>query len=131
MPLPLQPEFIQDAEQELGLVFPPVYKQKMLKANGGTLLTYEHEWHVYPIYDRTDHQRMSRTCNHVIYETYIARSWPGFPALAVAIAENGNGDYLVLLPSEPDMSELREAVFLWQHETGRLLEIAHSILELI
>lgn len=127
---PIKPEFIQEAEQELGLVFPPLYKQKMLMTNGDSIVTYDHIWQMFPIYDRSNAERMRLTYNHVIYETYIARTWPNFPPLAVAIAENGYGDYLVLLPQKPDMSELREEVFLWQHETGKILEIADSVDEL-
>lgn len=130
MPSPINPEFVQEAELELGLVFPQVYKQKMLRTNGGSIVTDDHIWQMFPIYDRSDAELMRLTYNHVIYETYIARTWPNFPPLAVAIAENGSGDYLVLLPARPDMSELREEVFLWLHETGAMLEIADSVEEL-
>lgn len=130
MPFPLDPKFVQEAEQELGLVFPFLYKQKMIASNGGVISTYDYDWLIFPIYDRVSVRQMNRTRHHVVSETYIARTWPGFPLLAVAIAENGYGDYLVLLPTEPDMSELRENVFLWIHESVRLLEIADSVLEL-
>ena len=131
MPFLLDPKYIVEAERELGLFLPPLYQLKMIQFNGGEIITTEHSWSIFPIFDGADEQRISRTCNHVVSETNIARTWPGFPALAVAIAENGWGDYLVLLPSEVDMSELRENVFLWVYESGQLLEVADSVEELL
>lgn len=131
MPFPLDPKYILEAERELSVLLPEQYKRKMIERNGGEIITTEHSWSIFPIFDRADEKRISRTSNHVVLETYVARTWPGFPPLAVAIAENGLGDYLVLLPSEVDMSELRENVFLWVHETGQLLEMADSVLELL
>lgn len=131
MPFPLDPKYLLEAERELSVLLPEQYKRKMTEHNGGEIITTEHSWSIFPIYDRADEKRISRTCNHAVLETYVARTWPGFPPLAVAIAENGWGDYLVLLPSEVDMSELRENVFLWVHETGQLLEVADSVTELL
>ena len=131
MPFPLDPKYILEAERELSVLLPERYKRKMIEHNGGEIITTEHSWSIFPIFDQEDEKRISRTSNHLVLETYVARTWPGFPPLAVAIAENGWGDYLVLLPSEGDMSELRENVFLWVHETGQLLEVADSMDELL
>lgn len=131
MPFQLDPKYIVETERELGVFLPPLYQLKMIQFNGGEIITTEHSWSIFPIFDGADEQRISRTSKHIVSETYLARTWSGFPPLAVAIAENGWGDYLVLLPSEMDLSELRENVFLWVHETGQLLEVADSLEELL
>lgn len=131
MPFLLDPKYIVEAERELGVFLPQRYKFKMTQFNGGEIITTEHSWSIFPIFDQADEQRINRTSNHIVSETNVARTWPGFPPQAVAIAENGWGDYLVLLPSEADLSELRENVFLWVRKTGQLLEVADSVEELL
>jgi hypothetical protein len=60
------------------------------------------------------------------------RQWPTFPAAAaIAIAGNGTADPLVFLPRPDRPSELRPAVFLWDHETGDLERVADDPDELL
>ena len=35
MPFPVDIKYIEDAERDLGVTFPPIYKAKMLQENGG------------------------------------------------------------------------------------------------
>jgi hypothetical protein len=37
--------------------------------NGGEILTEEDEWQLFPIFDKTDKKRISRTANHIVLET--------------------------------------------------------------
>ena len=98
MPFPLDPKYIQETEDELGLLFPEKFKNKMGNENGGEIITDEDEWQLYPFFDKSDNKRISRTCNHIGLETKQAKEWDNFPPNAIAIATNGCGDHLVLLP---------------------------------
>src|SRR5205809_7112776 len=108
MPFPIDIKYIIETELELGAVFPDNFKNKMEQENGGELITEEEEWQLYPFYDKSDQKRMSRTCNHIVLETKQSRSWNNFPGKGIAIASNGCGDKLILLPVENDLKELKD-----------------------
>jgi len=131
MPFPVDLKYIIETEKELGLVFPDSFKSKMTQANGGELMTEDDDWQLFPFFDKSDNKRMSRTCNHIILETKQARSWDNFPHNGIAIASNGSGDNLILLPSDNDNKKLKNEIYLWQHETGEIQELAKTIDELI
>jgi hypothetical protein len=94
----------------------------MRHANGGTLAIDGEDWELHPILDETDAKRIARTCNDVVQETKEAQAWAGFPKEALAIASNGAGDRLVLLRSGDD--NYGETVYVWNHESQELLELA-------
>lgn len=131
MPFPLDVKYIVEAEQELGVIFPVHFKAKMIQENGGSLATKDDYWHLYPFFDKSDHKRISRTCNHIGLETRQARNWRNFPADAIAIASNGSGDHLVLLPMKAHDQYLGEAIFTWYHENGDTEKVADQIDDLI
>jgi hypothetical protein len=131
MPFPIDLKYIVEAENELGIEFPYEFKQKMIGQNGGELITEEDNWQLYPFFDKSDKKRISRTCNHIVLETKQAKEWNNFPDNAIAIATNGCGDYLILLPLESDTNKLNEKIYLWLHETGEIEEVAQNISELI
>jgi hypothetical protein len=130
MPLPLDSKYIIETEQELGVVFPDSFKSKMAIENGGQLMTEDDDWQLFPFFDKSDNKRMSRTCNHIVLETKQARVWDKFPDNGIAIASNGSGDNLILLPLDTDNKKLREEIYLWQHETGDILQVGKTINEL-
>jgi hypothetical protein len=43
---------------------------------------------------------LTRTYNNILRETEVAKGYPGFPDNCIAIAQNGTGNYLVLLKQE-------------------------------
>jgi len=130
MPFPIDIKYIIETEQELGLVFPDSFKSKMSKENGGELMTEDDDLQLFPFFDKSDNKRMSRTCNHIVLETKQARTWDNFPNNGIAIAFNGSGDNLILLPLDNDNKKLREEIYLWQHETGEIQQVAKTIDEL-
>ncbi|AXE16735.1 SMI1/KNR4 family protein [Runella rosea] len=130
MAFPVEVKYIIETEQEIGLVFPPCFKVKMKKENGGELMTEEDDWQLFPFFDKSDKKRMSRTCNHLVLETKQARKWGNFPNEGIAIASNGCGDFLLLLPTKKDSKILSDEIFLWLHETGKIEKVADTIDEL-
>lgn len=127
MPFPVEPKYIHAAETELGVIFPPLYKIKMIAENGGEAGTTDEGWTLFPFFDNSDNKRMSRTCNHIVLETIDAREWSNFPPSAVAIGENGCGDYLILQKVSETENELSEIPFSWWHETGEVHPVGNSI----
>lgn len=130
MPFPVDIKYIIETEQELGLFFPNNFKTKMTKENGGEVVTDDDDWQLFPFFDKSDNKRMSRTCNHIILETKQAKSWNNFPKNGIAIASNGSGDLLVLLPTEEDNTKLSDEIFMWFHKTGETEKVASNIDEL-
>ena len=95
MPFPIDEKYIAQTEQQLGLVFPPCFKAKMIEMNGGEVVAEDDLWQLFPFFDQADKKRIKRTCNHIIVETKQAQQWQGFPSDAIAIASNGSGDPLI------------------------------------
>ena len=120
MPFPVAEQFIAETERKLGVSFPTAFRTRMSRNNGGELLTDEDDWQLHPVFDTSDRKRLSRTSNDIVRETASAREWHGFPAEAVAIAANGSGDRLVLLPTTPGSTALQPQPFIWLHETGEI-----------
>ena len=130
MPFPVEPKYIQAAEQALGIQFPPRFKARLSAENGGEILlepdNEDSSFTLLPVFDTSDKKRLRRTCNHIAKETASAReSWHGFPAQAVLIGDNQCGDFLLLLPESPQ--QLGEAIFLWSSDGGELEQVASSI----
>ncbi|WHT39551.1 hypothetical protein QNH98_02285 [Myroides sp. mNGS23_01] len=60
MLFPIEPKYIVQTEDELGVLFPARFKEKMMQENGGELATKEDDWQLYPFFDRSDKKRISR-----------------------------------------------------------------------
>ena len=113
MGFPTDETRIKDAETELGITFPAELRDRLLSNNGGEILAADEPWTLHPVWDPSDRKRASRSANHIVKETEIARQWPGFPADAVAVATDGSGDYLILRAGSA-------AIEIWLHETGEI-----------
>ncbi len=111
MAFPVDEDQIAAAEAQLGRSLPPAHRARLARNNGGEVVVGGREWALFPVLDETDRKRGARTANHILWETEQARAWPAFPAQAVAIASNGLGDLLVLLPGS-------DGPQLWRHENG-------------
>ena len=120
MPLPVEQKWLDDAEVRLGVKLPQSYRDAMANVNGGEINAAGDAWELHPIWDKSDKKRLARTCNDIVRETGVIRKWQGFPQDAVAIAANGYGDKLILLPNDHDPKVLDETVFFWSHETRQV-----------
>ena len=119
MPFPVAEQLIAATERKLGVSFPPEFRARMSRHNGGVVSTQEDDWQLYTFLDTSDRKRLSRTCNDIVSETLTARGWREFPPEAIAIGANGLGDYLVFLPLAGS-TVLQTEPFIWLHETGEL-----------
>ena len=111
MGFPVDEPYIVAAEQALGRDLPPALTSRLRRNNGGEIRTEDMDWTLYPVYDSTDRTRISRTANHIVRESARWLAWHGFPEGAVAIAEDGCGNALIVLAGS---DEIR----VWNHETG-------------
>ena len=116
MALPTTETHVAAAERELGVVLPREYRQRLMARNGGELSTASDDWQVFPVFDATNRKTASRSAGHIVLETRSARAWEGFPQGAIAIASNGTGDFLVLVPMGSS-GRLDPQVQVWNHET--------------
>jgi hypothetical protein len=116
MPFPIEEKYIVETEQHLGRKLPAWYRDRMMKDNGGEYMACDDCWDLYPIFNKMSPKLMSRTCNHVIKETESAKEFPDFPKDALAIAGNGTGDQLILLPIND--KDFHETVNIWYHDSG-------------
>lgn len=111
MAFPVDEAAISAAEKQLGRSLPADHRERLMRDNGGEVRTLDDIWTLHPVFDESDRKRIARTANHILRETAAAKDWWGFPEDAVAIAANGTGDLLVLLPDY-------DRVHRWDHETG-------------
>ncbi len=121
MPFDLPESFVQKFETEVGARLPESFRQSLMRENGGEIETDDDVWFQFPIADSSDRKRLSRTSNDILKETKSAKEWQGFPQQGFVIAENGSGDFLVLL-QEGD--SFQATVFVWRHESASLSEVA-------
>jgi len=130
MPFPTIESFIAAAEAQLGVRFPDAFRTYLIASNGGEIDAADESRLIHPVFDDSDRKRAARSASHIVYETRQARSWAGFPAQGVAFASNGSGDHLAFLPDPGDTQRLGSVVFLWQHETRALTQVAEAFDEL-
>lgn len=128
MPFDLDEKYIRETESELNVKFPSEFKNRMIKLNGGELVTDEFEFELYPFFDKSDRKRISRTCNHIALETKNAREWNGFPKNGIVIGFDGFRNLIILTHSGNGI--LTDEIHFWNHEIGQVEKIAESITEL-
>ena len=129
MPFPTSEQFISQAETRLGTLLPTSLRAHLLAENGGEVQVADDMWNVFPVADNSDRKRVARSANHIVAEAASARMWAGFPQEAVAIASNGTGNYLILMPDEAVPGRLGSAIYLWDHETGLHHWLANDLSE--
>lgn len=115
MALPTTETFIAATEAKLGRALPLWLRSRLLQNNGGSLEAGGEYWELFSVFDTTDRKHITRSATNIPGETASAREWVGFPASAIAIAGNGGGDYLILLPDEQFPSQWGPRPWVWQH----------------
>jgi hypothetical protein len=113
---PVDVALIQQAEAKLGRKLPPDLRVRLHRNNGGGIQAANDEWQLFPVFDPTDRRRIARTTNHIVSETRSARERVAFPQDAIAIADNGGGDLLIVRAGSDEIE-------FWDHETGESWQI--------
>ena len=116
MPFPVDGSRIAAAEEALGRRLPDGLRGRLQQENGGEIEASGSVWYLHPILDDSDRRPLRRTAtNNIVHETEEARDafTEFFPDGAVAVANDGGGDYLLLLPGEDEPR-------LWEPRTGNL-----------
>jgi len=127
MPFPLSETELKKTEEAIGATLPESYRNSMMQNNGGAVEAYDEVWELFPIQDQSSKKLISRTCNHVLKETESAQEWPNFHENALAIGENGSGDYLIIFQ---EGQKFEPGVFAWFHEDGALVTVAAQFSDL-
>ena len=127
MPFPLSSNELEKTEKEIGAKLPDSYRNAMMLDNGGSVELQEDDWELFPIRNQESRKLISRTANHILRETALAKEWRGYPDNAIAIGSNGSGDLLVLLKED---SVFNNQVYLWGHEEASLTTVASDFSEL-
>ena len=116
MPFGVDDSRIAATEQMLRRRLPDGLRERLRQDNGGEIAAAGVAWYLHPILDDSDRRRLRRTAtNNVVHETKEARAAfeELFPDGAVVVANDGGGDYLLLLPGE-------DAPRVWEPGTGSL-----------
>ena len=112
MAYPAPPERVDDEQTRVGRVFPPGLRERLLTSNGGDLYIDDEQWTLYPVWDPTTKRTAGRSAGHI--ERATASLYGGLaeilPPGLVAVADNGDGDYLLLDPASRPV--------IWRHESG-------------
>ncbi len=124
MPFPIEKKYVVETETQLGRTFPSWYRIKMMSENGGQFEALGDMWDLYPVWNKANKKVMKRTANDIIQNTESAREWLTFPDEAVAIAQNGTGDLLLLLPK--DDKYFSDLTYHWDHETGSVTRVKYK-----
>ena len=129
MPFPIELKFIKESEEKLNVNFPRIFKEKMMKENGGELEGDDYFFMLNPFFDKSNKKRISRTCNDIIQETKSAKGFgDSFPSNGIAIGSDNSGNQLILLPKT--LNNLGEKIYFWNHETAETVKVADNINEL-
>lgn len=112
MPFPAPVERIDEAETQLGMVFPEGLRARLARQNGGLLWVGDELWTLFPVWDPTTRRTASRSTSHVVRETTSFReAFEGLgPTHAVPIADDDAGDYLLLVGDPPRSAIWRPGV---------------------
>lgn len=100
MAFPVDEAAVMAEEEQLGRRLPGELRARLMRDNGGEVRAADDIWQLHPVFDRSDRRRIARTAGHILRETESAKKWWGFPDDAVAVAANGTGNQLVLLPGD-------------------------------
>ncbi|QDU81620.1 SMI1 / KNR4 family protein [Polystyrenella longa] len=123
MPFPVDLKYILDAEEQLQVKLPSSLSEYLQRWNGAEIEIEEDDWQVFSVLDKSNRKQIARSWNDIVSGNKSASSCAGFPPKAIAIAQNGSGDYLVLLPHIDNPSQLNDCALIWDHETGVTTEV--------
>lgn len=91
-------DLLEAAEAQLGRTLPADHRARLMADNGGEVEALDDDWQLFPVWDPKDRRTQGRTTNHIVRENASLLGWPGLPRDFLAIASDGSGDLLGLMP---------------------------------
>jgi len=108
-------QIITQTEQILGIQLPEKFKKTIQKFKNVEQNLGDENWDFYHIEDE----------NYIVDSSELLRE--EFEIELIAFAENGLGDYLLLLPNENNNSEYQEIIYVFWHEIGMIRMFSKSL----
>jgi hypothetical protein len=131
IPSPASEESIRETETALKIKFPPSYREKMLKENGGELKLKEGAFHLIPV-RASGLEAGAKTAGHdVVSATKEQKKNYTFPNDGIAFAANDAGDHLVFVKEYYHSDKLKNGVFLWNKKIGFVKRVAEDFSKLL
>jgi hypothetical protein len=126
IPSPASEEAIQETETALKIKFPPSYREKILKENGGDLKLTDGVFHLIPV-STGAHEAGA---GGVVKATREQKKNYTFPSDGIAFAANDAGDHLVFVKEYYHSDKLKNGVFLWNKKIGFVKRVAEDFSKL-
>jgi cell wall assembly regulator SMI1 len=108
------------AEKEIEVAFPKQYKELFKLSNNAQI----GEWTLFPI---KDPKNVKRTWDDIVRQNKEVRD-EGMANELISIGEDGTGDKLCFRVGN---EEVDNKVYIWDHETGEIEELASNLKEFI
>jgi hypothetical protein len=131
IPSPASEESIQETEAALKIKFPPSYREKMLRENGGDLQLKEGVFHLIPVRTSGHEAGAIAAAHDVVGATKEQKKNYTFPNDGIAFAANDAGDTLVFVKEYYHSDKLKNGVFLWNKKIGFVKRVAEDFSKLL
>ena len=133
IPSPASEESIQETELVLKIKFPPSYREKMLRENGGELKLKEGVFHLIPVRGSGGggETGAKAAAHDVVGATKEQKKNYTFPSDGTAFAANDAGDHLVFVKEYYHSDKLKNGVFLWNKKIGFVKRVAEDFSKLL
>jgi hypothetical protein len=123
---PAEEKQITDTESTLKIKFPPSYRERMLKENGGDVKAGDEVYHLIPVGDLA-----GAGAENVVSATKERKKNYTYPNDGTAFAVNDAGDTLVFVKEYYHSDRLKNGVFLWNKKIGFVKRLAEDFSKLL
>jgi hypothetical protein len=130
-PSPASEESLQETEAALKIKFPPSYREKMLKENGGELKLKEGVFHLIPVRSGGREAGAGAAAYDIVNATKEQKKNYTFPSDGIAFAANDAGDHVVFVKEYYHSDKLKNGVFLWNKKIGFVKRVAEDFSKLL
>jgi hypothetical protein len=118
---------LNEAEEFLGIIFPNRIKKRLINLKNMEVDGWNNQKWYFRTIEKIEEERKGQTHENLIIKYSINLRKDGFfPKNGVILFDDWGGDYLFLLPKE-NGPELKETLYLMEHETGKVKKYAGLI----
>lgn len=130
-PSPASEESIHETESALKIKFPPSYRERMLKENGGELKLKEGIFRLIQVRGSGSAAGAKPGAQDVVTATKEQKKNYTFPNDGISIAVNDAGDHLVFVKEYYHSDKLKNGVFFWNKKIGFVKRVAEDFSKLL